>query len=172
MHTFHQPHVPHCCVYEDIMLGCHHMLWHIGCIIHQLLLGSPCYWSPRTLMFWFFKHMMVATEINTLLYKQYGRYQEIYSTFCVHCMHHNDVIKWKHFPHCWPLVQGIQRSPVNSPDRGQWCGALMFSLMYAWTSGIIIIIIITDYSNCRNVHLKLWPMLIQNLYSMIWNYWN
>ena len=36
------------------------------------------------------------------------------------------------FPRYWPFVQGIHRSPVNSPHRGQWCGALMFSLICAW----------------------------------------
>ena len=39
---------------------------------------------------------------------------------------HDDVIKWKHFPHYWPFVRGIHRSPVN-PHKGQWRGALMFS---------------------------------------------
>ena len=43
---------------------------------------------------------------------------------------HDDVIKWKHFPRNWPLVWGIHRSPVNSPHKGQWRGALMFSLIY------------------------------------------
>ena len=42
-------------------------------------------------------------------------------------------IKWKHFPHYWSFVWGIHRSPVNSPHKGQWCGALMFSLICAWT---------------------------------------
>ena len=42
---------------------------------------------------------------------------------------HDDVIKWKHFPRYWPFVRGIHRSPVNSPHKGQWRGALMFSLM-------------------------------------------
>ena len=41
---------------------------------------------------------------------------------------HNDVINWKHFPRNWPFV----RSPVNSPHKGQWRGALMFSLIYVW----------------------------------------
>ena len=50
-------------------------------------------------------------------------------------MEHDDVIKWKHFPHYWPLVQGIHRSPVNFPHKGQWHGALMFSLIYAWING-------------------------------------
>ena len=44
---------------------------------------------------------------------------------------HDDVIKWKHFPRYWPFVRGIHRSPVNSPHKGQWRGALMFSLICA-----------------------------------------
>ena len=44
---------------------------------------------------------------------------------------HDDVIKWKHFPRYWQFVQGIHRSPVNSPHKGQWRGTLMFSLIYA-----------------------------------------
>ena len=47
-------------------------------------------------------------------------------------VYHDDVIKWKHFPRYWPFVRGIHRSPVNSPHKGQWRGALMFSLIYAW----------------------------------------
>ena len=45
---------------------------------------------------------------------------------------HDDVIKWNHFPRYWPFVWGIHRSPVNSPHKGQWHGALMFSLICAW----------------------------------------
>ena len=40
----------------------------------------------------------------------------------------DDVIKWKHFPRYWPFVSGIHRSPVDSPHKGQWRGALMFFL--------------------------------------------
>ena len=51
---------------------------------------------------------------------------------------HDDVIKWKHFPRNWPFVRGIHRSPVNSPHKGQWRGALMFSLIcarvHAWVN--------------------------------------
>ena len=42
---------------------------------------------------------------------------------------HDDVIKWKHFPRYWPFVRGIQRSPMNSPHKGQWRGGVMFSLI-------------------------------------------
>ena len=48
---------------------------------------------------------------------------------------HDDVIKWKHFPRYWPFVRGIHRSPVNSPHRGQWRGALMVSLICARING-------------------------------------
>ena len=48
---------------------------------------------------------------------------------------HADVIKWKHFPRYWPFVRGIHRSPLNSPHKGQWRGALMFSLIYARING-------------------------------------
>ena len=40
--------------------------------------------------------------------------------------------KWKHFPRNWPFVRGIHRSPLNSPHKGQWRGALMFSLICVW----------------------------------------
>ena len=34
-----------------------------------------------------------------------------------------------------PFVRGIHRSLVNSPHKGQWRGALMFSLICAWING-------------------------------------
>ena len=53
------------------------------------------------------------------------------------CPNPDDVVKWKHFPRYWPLVRGIYRSAVNSPHKGQWRGALIFSLICAWTNGWI-----------------------------------
>ena len=44
---------------------------------------------------------------------------------------HDDVTKWKLFPRYWPFVRGIHRSPVNSPHKGQWRRALMYSLICA-----------------------------------------
>ena len=48
---------------------------------------------------------------------------------------HDDVIKWKYFPHYWPFVWGIHRSPVNSPHKGQWRGTLTFFFICAWMNG-------------------------------------
>ena len=45
---------------------------------------------------------------------------------------HDDVIKWKHFTCYWPFVLGIHRSPVTSPHKGQWRGALIISLICVW----------------------------------------
>ena len=48
---------------------------------------------------------------------------------------YDGVIKWKYFPRYWPFVRRIDQSPVNSPHKGQWRGALVFFLIYAWTNG-------------------------------------
>ena len=50
---------------------------------------------------------------------------------------HDDVIKWIHYPRYWPFVRGIHRSPVNSPHKGQWRGALMFSSICVWINGLV-----------------------------------
>ena len=42
-------------------------------------------------------------------------------------MQHDNVIKWKHFPCNWPFA--------NSPHKGQWRGALMFTLICARING-------------------------------------
>ena len=46
---------------------------------------------------------------------------------------------WRHqietFPRHWAFVRGIHRWPVNSPHKGQWREALMFSLICSWING-------------------------------------
>ena len=70
----------------------------------NLMMGPNCSLKYRCTIFRFVRKIMVADI-------------------------HDDVIKWKHFPRYWPFVRGIHRSPVNSSHKGQWCGALMFSLI-------------------------------------------
>ena len=73
----------------------------------------------------------------------FGRERKVGIPLCFLChwrlnlltMMHDDVIKWKHFPCYWPFVREIHRSPVNSPHKGQWRGALMFTLIWAWIDG-------------------------------------
>ena len=67
---------------------------------------------------------------------------------------HDDVIKWKYFPRYWLFVLGIHRSPVNSSHKGQWRGALMFSLICAWI-------------NCWVNNHTIWDAI-----ALIWRYCN
>ena len=54
----------------------------------------------------------------------------------------DDVIKWKHVPRYWPFVRGVNQWLMSSPHKGQWGGALIFSLICAWTN---------DWANNRDV---------------------
>ena len=47
----------------------------------------------------------------------------------------DDVIKWKHFLRYWSFVRGNSPVPVNFPHKGQWRGALMFSLICTRING-------------------------------------
>ena len=53
--------------------------------------------------------------------------------------HWRDNAWWRHqietFSALLAFVRGIHRSPVNSPHKGQWRGALMFSLICVWING-------------------------------------
>ena len=50
------------------------------------------------------------------------------------CSWNNGLCCVKHFPRYWAFVRGIHRFPINSPHKGQWRGALIFSLICAWTN--------------------------------------
>ena len=65
----------------------------------------------------------------------YGLFLLLQGSFIPFKFHHDDVIKWKYFPRYWQFVRGIHRSPVNSPHKGQWRGALMFSFICVWING-------------------------------------
>ena len=71
---------------------------------------------------------------------------------------HDDVIKYKHFPRYWPFVRGIHRSPVNSPHKGQWRGALVISMICARTS---------DWVNNRNADI--WDGIVPIMTSRWWS---
>ena len=80
--------------------------------------GHYINWHQRSILI---GNWLYATQFEN----QYGRHS---------CISHDDVIKWKHFPRYWPLVREIHRSLVNSPHKGQWRWALIFSLIFAWTN--------------------------------------
>ena len=78
-------------------------------------------------------------EYVSIPWRHYGKEHGGHDRFILSMMSsvsvHGDIIKWKHFPRYWPFVRGIHRSPVNSPRKGQWRGALMFPLICVWING-------------------------------------
>ena len=101
---------------RNVVLGCYNAY-------HALMSATWIYFMSCVHLFfsfillkWQISPMWLGMLIVLLLYRLY----------------HDDVIKWKHFPRNWPFVREIHRSPVNFPHKGQWRGALMFSLIYAW----------------------------------------
>ena len=94
---------------------------------------------------------------------------------------HDDVIKWKHFLRNWPFVCGIHRSWWIPQHKGQWRGALMFSLICVWIYGwvnnreagnlrrhrghhnVIVMICVAgymgriDFIRYSNTLIKFWP---------------
>ena len=66
------------------------------------------------LIVWFFPHGLYScTGSLPSLLRECG------------CLHHDDVIKWKHFPRFWPFVRGIHRSRwiprTKASDAELWC---------------------------------------------------
>ena len=74
-----------------------------------------------------FKQWGQAFQITTESFKQVDNVRYI--------TRHDDVIKWKHFRVIGPLCWEFHRSPVDSPHKGQWRGALMFSMICALING-------------------------------------
>ena len=76
----------------------------------------------------------------------------------------DDFTKWKHFPRCFSFVRGIHRTTVDSPHKGQWRGALMLSLISAWTN---------VWANNRDAgylrhHCSLWRHCNDRMWSRSW----
>ena len=96
------------------------------------VLWAPC-WPPWILLA---GYPLVLTENDTsVLMISNTSWKHFTRTCDKNELWHEDVIKWKHFPHYWPFVREIHRSPVNFPHKGQWRGALMFALICVWING-------------------------------------
>ena len=90
----------------------------------------------------------------------------------------DNVIKWKHFRLYWPLVRGIHQSTVKSPHKGQWRGALMFSLICAWINGWVNNGEVGDL-RCHDAHYdvivmwerlaEIWAWINNNNHNTVWN---
>ena len=84
-----------------------------------------------------FTHLLrFLVRFTVVSYNHFWKLRKVYNKPIRHgsmsAWTNDDVIKWKHFPRYWPFVRRIHRSPVNSSHKGQWRGALMFSLICVW----------------------------------------
>ena len=91
----------------------------------------------------------------------------------IHCTNSNidkschvDIFECKHFLRYWTFVQGIHRSPVNSPHKGQWQGALMFSFICVWINGWV--------NNCEAGDLRRYhahyDVIVMYICTRIWSW--
>ena len=83
-------------------------------------------------------YLFMENTGNSVQKKSTLLFQKMVLRFLGHQLSHNnhdDVNKWEHFPRHWPFVRGIHQSPVDSPHKDQWRGALKFTLICGWTNG-------------------------------------
>ena len=96
------------------------------------------HWLHWKLSFW---QLSVQPVMKISSKWRHFRFSDVLHTLCV-CKSVNDwlndapmpIIKWKHFPRYWALCEG--NPPVTGllTCKGQRRGALMFSLVCAWTN--------------------------------------
>ena len=109
-----------------------------NCLISTVGFPGLVRWGlvlKQTLIIHLFENTMSNGVIISFWYLKIGSLWYKGVIYLVWAEYHDDVIKWKHFPRYWPFVRRIHRSPVNSPHKGQWRGALMFTLICARING-------------------------------------
>ena len=114
----------------------HRMRTHFSCVMRAF---AYVIWASSVSVMRAFKgNLCVSGTVSVwlrIIHCCYNDHMEVIMLFAT-CQHTpDDVIMWKHFPRYWPFVRGIHRSLVNSPYNDQWRGALIFSLICAWTYG-------------------------------------
>ena len=104
------------------------------------LLISTIFWADENFIY-------VSSQISAIMIDEIAMTTLVQTRHCANERHwtSDDPVHWqfctwslyqmKYFLRYWPFLQGIHRSPVNSPHKGQWHGALMFSLICAWING-------------------------------------
>ena len=132
--------------------------WTTWLSIHLLNFRTIGELSTHILRLWHFAwsyDKMTYDKMTYATWKHLHGAASIKDTFLLH----DDVIKCKHFPRYWPFVWGIHRSPVNSPHKVQWRGALMFSFICVWINGWVNNRVAGDFRRYR-AHYDITVMFI------------
>ena len=95
----------------------------------ELTVKQSCLGTTRSI----FSNMLTVDACGSSMRARLVLKSEIRGMFC-------ELLRWwrqemEAFSALLAIVRGIHRSPVNSPHKGKWRGALMFSLNCAWTNG-------------------------------------
>ena len=124
-----------------------HVFWQVFWFIFKIIicnhlwrLSTKCCWktdndsfpSENLAVLFMSLRLCVSWKVFSHLWRMIHQTVQSFEIDILLGLLHDDIIRWKHFPRYWPFVRGIHRSPVNSPHKGQWRGALIFSLIYAW----------------------------------------
>ena len=94
---------------------------------------------------WSYEFLFLASMRNYFIYRCHLSLEERYKLQIYILISSKQFSKswWRHQMETlsaldyWPFVRGIHRSLVNSSHKGDWRGALMFSLICAWTNGCV-----------------------------------
>ena len=85
-------------------------------------------------------NLVSANNDQICKYPQFFHYVDISNCrlqllFVLHLDIFNEDTWWRHHMEAFSALMTLHRSPVNSPHKGQWREALIFSLIDAWTNG-------------------------------------
>ena len=110
------------------------------CIIRPQWVNIGLMTLSYVLLMWLTLISEIVCNIFALVLLVKSSCEKLFSRPSINCslqgsFDHDVIIKWKRLSRYWPFVQRIRRSLVNSPLKGQWRGALMFSLICAWIKG-------------------------------------
>ena len=115
------------CVFWRKFSGVKRACWTTGswrsCLSLEVVSSIP---AGSTIIYRFLCGFICVSLCQSIKIKPTNMLIRIYSILL------DDVINWKQFPRYLPFVRGIHQSPGNSPHKGQWRGALMFSLISGW----------------------------------------
>ena len=100
------------------------------CILKQAIILADCF---------IFEESIWGLCCNAACKQTFLNYISLHRLEVIYLSGNKGAWCWRHqmetFPALLALCAGIHRSPVNSPHKGQWRGALVFSLICAWING-------------------------------------
>ena len=102
---------------------------HVILLIEDWTAKDPRNWSVL-----FSCALVISYVLNIHMFSRERAYSSYWCTISILLMMTSSN-EMKTFSRYWPFVRGIHRSPVNSPYKGQWRGALMFILICTWING-------------------------------------